>query len=134
MRSMDNDSVFTKIIKGELPAHKIYEDDLTIVFMPRRPHAITSVLVVSKIQVDAFYDLPERDYIALMETVKKVAKRMGEVIDAKRIGVRIEGLDVPHVHVHVLAFNDAKDFNHVESDENPVNEEKLAEMAKKLAF
>ena len=131
---MDNDTIFTKIIKGELPSHKIYEDDLTVAFMPLRPHAITSVLVVPKIQIDAFYDLPEKDYIALMKTVKKVAKRMEEVVDAKRIGVQIEGLDVPHAHVHVLAFNDAKDFNYVESDENPVDNEKLAEVAKKLAF
>jgi histidine triad (HIT) family protein len=131
---MVEDSVFTKIIKNELPAHKVYEDELTIAFLPLYPIAVAHVLVVPKLQVDSFYDLPDKDYQALMNSVKKVAKRMREVVEAKRVGLRVEGLDVPHAHVHVLAFNNAAEFNEVSDPSTPVDHNKLAQMADKLAF
>ncbi len=131
---MIEDSIFTKIIKGEIPAHKIHEDKLTIVILPLHPIALGHVLVVPKLQVSQFYDLPDVDYNALMTTVKKVAKRMHEVFKPKRIGLKVEGLDVPHVHVHVIAFDNHEQYNE-NLDRNTVeNEQELAEVAKKLAF
>ena len=91
------DSVFTKIIKGELPSHKVYEDDSTLALMPLHPVAQGHVLVIPKTQVDSFYDLENDDYIALMQTVKKIAKRMKEVLGTKRVGLQIVGLDVPQI-------------------------------------
>jgi histidine triad (HIT) family protein len=132
---MKEDSVFTKIIRGELPAHKVYEDDLTIAFMPLHPTALGHVLVVPKLQVEQFYELPATDYEALMITVQKVAIRMNEVLQPFRVGLKIEGLDVPHAHVHVLAFDNHTQYTEgVTGESSPSDDEELAELAKKLAF
>ncbi len=128
------DSIFTKIIKGEIPCHKVYEDDKTIAFLPLRPIAKAHVLVVPKRQVDQFYGLPTEDYQALMATVKKVAERLNEVIRPKRVGLQVVGLDVPHAHVHVLAFDTLDEYREHESDKPEPDHEALAKMAKKLAF
>ena len=129
-----SDSIFTRIIKGEIPAHKVYEDDKTISFLPLHPIAKAHVLVVPKIQVDHFEELPEADYQALWQTVHKVAKRMKEVIPSKRVGVQVIGLDVPHAHVHVVAFDTIEQFRENEANDQPIDDEALAQMAKKLAF
>jgi histidine triad (HIT) family protein len=126
------DSVFTKIIKGQIPCHKIYEDALTIVFLPLHPVALGHVLVVPKRQVDQFFDLPDEDYQALMTTVKKVASHLKSVLKTKRVGVKIEGLDVPHAHVHILAFDTAQQYNQQPDESQPPNQAKLAALATKL--
>ena len=128
------DSVFTKIIKGELPSHKVYEDDSTLALMPLHPVAQGHVLVIPKTQVDSFYDLENDDYIALMQTVKKIAKRMKEVLGTKRVGLQIVGLDVPHAHVHVIAFDTLEEFRQVEDKTAPPDHESLAKMAERLKF
>jgi histidine triad (HIT) family protein len=126
------DSIFTKIIKGEIPAHKVYEDQKTIAFVPLHIIGKATVLVVPKVQIDAFMDLNDSDYQALMATVKKVATRLREVYKTKRVGVHIEGLDVPHAHVKVMAFDTDTEF-HDESDKSD-SPGLLTAMAKKLAF
>jgi histidine triad (HIT) family protein len=91
-------------------------------------------LVVPKTQVDQFQDLPDEDYQAVMTTVKKVAKRIKEVLSPARIGVEIMGMDVPHAHVHVFPFNSMEEYRRiVDMDAEPDNTA-LAELAKKLAF
>lgn len=128
------DSIFTKIIKGEIPCHKVYEDSRTIAFIPLRPVALGHVLVVPKTQIDQFIDLPEVDYQALMATVKKVGLRMKEVLKPKRIGLQIVGEQVPHAHVHVIAFDKIEQFREIPDESIEPNHEALAEMAKALAF
>ncbi|HEX8227334.1 MAG TPA: HIT domain-containing protein [Candidatus Saccharimonadales bacterium] len=128
------DSIFTKIIKGELPCHKVYEDDRTIAFLPLYPVARGHVLVVPKRQVEQFYDLPPADYDALMETVKKVALRMKEVLGTKRVGLKVEGLEVPHVHVHVLAFDTHEQYDEHPDQSGEPDHTALEAMAKKLTF
>jgi histidine triad (HIT) family protein len=129
------ESIFTKIIKGEIPCHKIYEDDKTLAFLDIHPVQLGMVLVVSKMQVANFMDLPEEDYIALWQTIKKVARHLRECFpQKKRIGVQVEGLDVDHVHVKLFPIDNGEEFRKepdfsVEPDHNA-----LAEMAKKLAF
>lgn len=127
------DSIFTKIIKGEIPCHKVYEDELTIAFLTIQPVRDGHTLVVSKKQVDQYMDLPEEDYLTLWKTVQKVAKRIREVVGKERVGVAIKGIDVPHTHVHLIPFNRGEGLN---ADDAPAiaPDEKLAEMAKKLAF
>ena len=95
------DSIFTKIIRGEIPSHKIYEDENTFAFLDIFPEAPGHTLVIPKIQMDKFYDLPDEDYIALFSTAKKIAKHMEEVLE-QRIFLKIIGTDVPHVHIHLL--------------------------------
>ncbi len=96
-------SIFTKIIQGEIPCYKIYEDDRTIAFLDIEPEAPGHTLVVPKVEVDKIYDLSDEDYTAVMSTVKKLAKHYENLL-GQRIIIKIIGVDVPHAHVHVLPF------------------------------
>lgn len=104
------DSIFTKIIKGEIPSYKIYENELVVAFLDINPITQGHTLVVPKKQVEHFEELDEDIYTEMFLTVKKVAHRIKSVTKAKRVCVRIEGFDVPHVHVHVYPCNTAREF------------------------
>ena len=93
-------SIFTKIINGEIPCYKIYEDDKTFAFLDINPETKGHTLVVPKTEVDKIYDLTDEDYEALMHTVKKLSKHMEQVLGA-RILWKVVGTDVPHAHVHL---------------------------------
>lgn len=99
------ESIFTKIIKGEVPCYKVYEDDKTFAFLDINPLSDGHVLVAPKKQVDKFYELDDDDYRALFDTVKKVARRIQDVLGV-RAGIVVEGLEVPHAHVHVVPMYD----------------------------
>ncbi len=128
------DSIFTKIIKGEIPCHKVYEDDRTIAFMDIHPAQPGHVLVVPKVQVDNFQDLPDADYMAVWKTVKIVAQQVKAVLKPKRVGVHVEGFDVPHAHVHLIPINHGfKDFSPPDPTLEP-DHKALAAMAQRLAI
>ena len=99
-------SVFTKIINGEIPCYKIYEDEKTVAFLDINPETKGHVLVVPKNEVDKIYDLPDEDYYALMNTVKKLAKHMEEVLGQRTL-IKVIGTDVPHAHVHLLPYDES---------------------------
>ena len=133
---MGSDSIFTKIIKGEIPSHKVYEDDKTLAFLDIHPQQPGQIVVVPKVQVNFVWDLEETDYQALMSTVQKVGRRLREVFPEKRrVGVMIEGLDVDnHAHVVVLPFDTVAEYRgaadaSVEPDHNT-----LAQVAERLRF
>jgi len=128
------DSIFTKIIRGEIPSHKIYEDDKTFAFLDIHPKTAGHTLVVHKKQIDQFQDLPDEDYIALMQTVKKVAQRLKEVLGADRIGLEVIGVDVPHAHIHIFPFSTMAEYRRVADMSAEPDHEALAEMAQKLRF
>jgi histidine triad (HIT) family protein len=128
------DSIYTKIIKGEIPCHKIYEDDLTLAFLDIHPKTPGHVLVVPKKQIDHIWDLDDEDYKAIMNAVRKVGIRIRKVLAPKRVGIQVEGIGVPHVHVHVFPFNSTDEFFHQADLTAEPDHEALAEMAKKLAF
>lgn len=132
------DSVFTKIIKGELPCHKVYEDEKTIAFLTIQPYIEGHTLVVPKKQVDDFDALPPEDYQALFETVQKVAKRIKQVYQVPKAIVSILGFEVPHAHVHVMpARNELEYFRAIENRASIPSEpdhNKLAEVAERLRF
>ena len=98
-------SVFTKIIQGEIPCYKIYEDDKTMAFLDIEPEEVGHTLVVPKLEVDKVYDLPDEDYQAVMATVKKLARHYEKIL-GERIMIKIVGIDVPHAHVHLLPINE----------------------------
>ncbi|MEX0881417.1 MAG: HIT domain-containing protein [Candidatus Saccharimonadales bacterium] len=126
-----SESIFTKIIKGEIPSHKIYEDENTFAFLDIQPIKPGHTLVVPKKQVD-IWDLSEEDYQALMLTVRKVAHRIQEVLDPKRVGIQVVGVDVDnHAHVHVFPFNNMAEYRQIPA---PADDKDLHEVAKKLAF
>ncbi|MBI5906610.1 HIT domain-containing protein [Candidatus Saccharibacteria bacterium] len=127
------DSIFTKIIKGEIPCHKVYEDDKSLAFLDIFPIVPGHVLVVSKKQVEYLWDLPDEDYQAVMAACKKVANRLREVLKVKYVGVKVVGTDVPHVHIHLVPFNHAKEY-YKRRGLNQVDDTELANLAAKLAL
>lgn len=125
------DSIFTKIIRGEIPAEKIYEDDKNVAFLTIQPIQPGHTLVVSKNQVDHLWDLPDEDYLSLMEASKKVANHLRQVLGKKRIGVKVEGFEVAHAHVHLIPMDSVAEYN---SPPRDASADELAKMAKKLAL
>ncbi len=125
------DSVFTKIIKGEIPSNKIYEDDKNLAFLTIQPIQPGHTLVVPKKQIDHLWDLSDEDYQSLMMATKKVANHMRQVLGRKRVGVKVEGMEVPHAHVHLVPMDSVADYNTPAKEASP---QELAAMAKKLAF
>jgi len=126
------DSVFTKIIKGQLPSYKVYEDEKTIAIIPLHPSSKGHVLVIPKLQIDNFYDLPDDEYAALWSTVKKVSKKIKTAINTNRVGLKVIGLDVPHAHVHVIGFDTLAEFNYQEDLLSASDQDKLKAMAELL--
>ncbi len=98
-------SIFTKIINGEIPCYKIYEDDKTLAFLDINPETKGHTLVVPKKEVDKIYELDDEDYKALLDTVKKLSKHMEEVLGARTLW-KVIGTDVPHAHVHLLPYDE----------------------------
>jgi len=129
------DSIFTKIIKGEIPCHKVYEDEKTLAFLDIHPIQQGQVLVIPKAQVEFVWQLDQADYQALMATVQKVGQRLQTVFPEKaRVGVHIEGLDVNHAHIKVFPFDTDEDFQfHPDMNAEP-DHDALAKLAHELAF
>jgi histidine triad (HIT) family protein len=104
-------TIFSKIISGEIPCHKIAEDEKFLAFLDIQPVAKGHVLVIPKIEVDFFYDLPD-DYLSEINLfAREVAKKIKRVVPCQRIGVAIIGLEVPHAHVHLIPMNSIGDVN-----------------------
>ena len=102
-------SIFSKIITGEIPCHKIAEDESCFAFLDINPNQIGHTLCVTKKEQDKFLDLSVADYQKLMFFSRKVALAIQETIPCKRVGMSIIGLEVPHVHVHLIPLNLIKD-------------------------
>lgn len=128
------DSIFTKIISGDIPCHKIYEDDKTFAFLDIHPVHEGHTLVIPKNQVEFVWDLPDEDYRAVMEAAKKVASRLREVLPYAYISERIVGVDVPHAHVHLIPFSAAEELEQLQRFDVEPDHAALAEIAQKLAF
>ena len=127
------DSLFTKIIKGEIPSHKVYEDDKTLAFLSIYPSVTGHTLVIPKAQVESLWDLSEEDYVSVMKTTQKVALRLREVLEVERVGEKVIGLDVPHAHVHLVPFNTPEEYYAKETTEEP-DHATLASVAERLRF
>lgn len=98
-------SVFTKIIQGEIPCYKIYEDEKTLAFLDISPEAVGHTLVVPKVEIEKIYELPDEDYRAVMATVKKIMAHYEKML-GERMTLKVVGVDVPHAHVHILPFDE----------------------------
>lgn len=128
------DTIFTKIIKGELPSHKVYEDDATYAFLDIHPIVSGHTLVVPKKQVEFIWDLDDEDYRLLMDSAKRIATHLREVLEVPYVGVQVIGTDVPHAHVQLIPFTDPAEFyNHADMTAEP-NHAALAAVAEKVAF
>jgi len=126
------DSIFTRIIKGEIPCHKIYEDEQTIAFLTIQPFAPGHTLVVPKRQVDQIWDLDDDEYEYLMRVVKKLGLHLRTTLAKQRIGIVVKGFEVPHVHVHLVPASRGEHVNFDPADPPTASQEALTELAEKL--
>ena len=104
-------SIFSKIVSGDIPAFKVAEDENYVSFLDVFPLAEGHVLVIPKKETDYIFDIASDEYLQLFKFAQKVAKAMGKVIDCKRIGVAVIGLEVPHAHIHLVPLNHVSDIN-----------------------
>ena len=104
-------SIFTKIINGEIPCYKIAENDDFFAFLDINPNAKGHTLVVPKKEVNKLFDLDETTYLGLMNFSRKVAFAIEKSVSCKRVGMTVIGLEVPHVHVHLIPLNSMNDID-----------------------
>jgi histidine triad (HIT) family protein len=103
-------SIFTKIIEGEIPCYKVAEDDNYIAFLDINPNAKGHTLVVPKKEENKLFDLSKEDYLSLMAFSYRVAKALEKAVSCKRVCTSVIGLEVPHVHVHLVPTNAMEDI------------------------
>jgi histidine triad (HIT) family protein len=99
-------SIFTKIINGEIPCYKIAEDENYIAFLDVNPNAAGHTLCVPKQEINKIFDMDDDLYLGLMQFSKKIAIALEKAVPCKRIGMAVIGLEVPHVHVHLIPLNE----------------------------
>lgn len=124
-------SIFTKIINGEIPSYKVAEDDNFIAFLDINPNAKGHTLVVPKKEENKIFDLSKEEYLALMDFSYRVAKAIEKAIDCKRIGVSVIGIEVPHVHVHLIPVNSMADMQFIKKEK--LSNDEFVEVAKLIA-
>lgn len=103
-------SIFTKIVNGEIPCYKIAEDENYLAFLDVNPNAKGHTLCIPKQEINKIFDMEEEHYLGLMKFSRKVAKAVEKTVPCKRIGVAVVGLEVPHVHVHLIPLQDMDDM------------------------
>lgn len=124
-------TLFSKIIAGEIPCHKIEENEKFLAFLDISPLVKGHTLVVPKTETDYIFDLSNEDLSEILVFSKKVAAKLKRSIDCKRIGVAVIGLEVPHAHVHLVPINNADDLNFTRPKLN-LTQTELAEIAAKI--
>lgn len=123
-------SIFTKIVKGEIPCHKIMEDDNYLAFLDIRPINPGHTLVVPKKEVDYIFDLDDKTFNGLMLFAKTVARKIRKSVECERVGIMVAGLEVPHAHVHLVPIRNTGDLNFANA--KTVAPEELAKLAEKI--
>ena len=103
-------SIFTKIINGELPAYKIAENEQFLAFLDINPNAKGHTLCIPKQEINKIFDMEEDHYLELMKFSRKIAKALEQAVPCQRIGMSVVGLEVPHVHVHLIPLQTMDDI------------------------
>ena len=124
-------TLFSKIISGEIPSHKVAETEEFLAFLDINPNAKGHTLCIPKKEVDKIYDLDDNTYSDLMLFSKKVAHALESAIDCKRVGMAVVGLEVPHVHVHLIPINTMDDMRFEKKDS--FTEEEFKEISKSIS-
>lgn len=124
-------SIFTKIVNGEIPSYKIAEDEHYFAFLDINPNAKGHTLVIPKREENKIFDLSKDEYNGLMQFAYRVAKALEKTIDCKRIGMSVIGLEVPHVHVHLIPIDKMADMQFIEKV--TLSKEEFANLATRIA-
>ncbi|MXN91453.1 HIT domain-containing protein [Flavobacterium sp. Sd200] len=124
-------SIFTKIVNGEIPAYKITEDDNFLAFLDVNPNAKGHALCIPKQEINKIFDMPEDLYLGLMQFSRKVAIALEKTVPCKRVGVAVVGLEVPHVHVHLIPLNEMDEMRFI--NKVKLEKEEFEELAKAIA-
>jgi len=104
-------SIFTKIIRGEIPCYKVDETEDCLAFLDINPNSYGHTLCILKKEIDYIFDLSDEEYLSLMKFSKRVALAIKKSVDCKRVAMSVVGLEVPHVHVHLIPINNMNDLN-----------------------
>lgn len=124
-------SIFSKIIAGEIPCYKIAEDENHIAFLDVNPNAKGHTLCVPKKEINKLFDLDATSYAALMEFSRTVALGLRKTVPCKRIGMTVIGLEVPHVHVHLVPLNAMEDATFGKKEQ--IDADEMTALAKQIA-
>lgn len=122
-------SIFAKIVAGEIPCYKVYEDDKVLAFLDIHPETKGHTLVIPKVEVDRIYDLEDEDYQALMMAAKKIARHMEDVLGQRTLW-KVMGTDVPHAHIHLEPLDETWTYGR----QLELSPEEMEEIQAKLAF
>lgn len=125
-------TIFSKIIKGELPSYKVAENEQFLAFLDVYPLVKGHVLVVPKVEVDKLFDLDENYLSNLLVFAKPIAKAIEKVFPCNRCGVSVIGIEVPHAHMHLMPINNANDINFTREKLMSLSEEEMKEIQEKI--
>ena len=104
-------SIFTKIIRGEIPCYKVDETEDCLAFLDINPNSYGHTLCILKKEIDYIFDLSDEEFLSLMKFSKRVALAIKKSVDCQRVAMSVVGLEVPHVHVHLIPINNMNDLN-----------------------
>lgn len=124
-------TIFTKIINGEIPCYKVAETENFLAFLDINPNAKGHTLCIPKKEENKLFDLSESEYLELMRFSRDVAKKIEKVIPCKRVGMTVIGLEVPHVHVHLIPLNSMEDARFIQKES--LTQEEFQEIANRIA-
>jgi histidine triad (HIT) family protein len=132
MYNIDMDEcVFCKIAKGDIPAHKVYEDDSVLAFLDVKPVNPGHTMVIPKNHVDEFQEMSEDLYDHVMEVAHQLSRKVKTVFKPERVGLMVYGYGVPHAHIHVIPLHGPKDMPQPKQQE--ISKDEQAAIAKKLS-
>lgn len=126
-------TIFSRIVAGEIPCHKIAEDDEFFAFLDINPVAVGHTLVIPKKEVDYIFDIDDPMLGQMMAFAKRVARALETAIECKRVGLAVMGLEVPHAHIHLIPITKESDMNFF-GKKKEMTQEELAAVAEKVRF
>lgn len=126
-------TIFSRIVAGEIPCHKIAEDDEFFAFLDINPVAVGHTLVIPKKEVDYIFDIDDLMLGRMMAFAKRVARALETAIECKRVGLAVMGLEVPHAHIHLIPITKESDMNFF-GKKKEMTQEELAAVAEKVRF